>query len=48
MLGGTGWDGVWPAVAILAGCASVTLTGGMIAFRAALARERRRGSLGLY
>jgi ABC-2 type transport system permease protein len=48
MLGGTGWDGVWPIVAILVGCASVTLTGGMIAFRAALARERRRGSLGLY
>jgi ABC-2 type transport system permease protein len=48
MLGGTGWDGVWPTVAVLAGCATITLTGGMIAFRAALARERRRGSLGLY
>ena len=48
MLGGTGWHGVWPIVAILVGCASVTLAGGMIAFRAALARERRRGSLGLY
>jgi ABC-2 type transport system permease protein len=48
MLGGTGWHGVWPAVAVLIACASVTLTGGMLAFRAALARERRRGSLGLY
>jgi ABC-2 type transport system permease protein len=48
MLGGTGWDGVVPTVLILIACASVTLTGGMIAFRAALARERRRGSLGLY
>ena len=48
MIGGTGWAGVLPIVAVLAACAVVTLTAGMVAFRAALARERRRGSLGLY
>jgi ABC-2 type transport system permease protein len=48
MLGGAGWDAVWPAAGILLAGATVTLTAGMAAFRAALSRERRRGSLTHY
>jgi len=48
MLGGGGWGAVWPGAGILLGYSAVTLTAGMSAFRAALGRERRRGSLGHY
>jgi ABC-2 type transport system permease protein len=48
LLGGTGWEGVGKALAILVPLAVVSLVGGAIAFRAALRRERSRGTLGLY
>ena len=48
MLGGTGWDGVGRTVGILLAFAAVSLTAGIVAFRAAFQRERRRGSLGHY
>jgi ABC-2 type transport system permease protein len=48
LLGGTGWDGVGRAVIILLPLAAVSLALGAVAFRAALRRERRQGTLGLY
>ena len=48
LLGGTGWDGVGKAVAVLLPLALVSLVLGALAFRSALRRERRRGTLGLY
>ena len=48
LLGGTGWDGVGKAVAVLLPLALVSLALGAVAFRGALRRERRRGTLGLY
>lgn len=48
LLGGTGWDGVGKAVAVLLPLALVSLALGAVAFRSALRRERRRGTLGLY
>jgi ABC-2 type transport system permease protein len=48
LLAGTGWEGVGTAVAILVPLAALSLTLGVYAFRAALQRERRQGTLGLY
>jgi ABC-2 type transport system permease protein len=48
LLGGTGWEGVGKAVAILLPLAVVSLALGALAFRSALRRERRMGTLGLY
>jgi ABC-2 type transport system permease protein len=48
LLAGTGWEGVGRAVAILVPLSAVSLTLGVYAFRAALRRERRQGTLGLY
>jgi ABC-2 type transport system permease protein len=48
LLGGTGWEGVGRAVAILLPLSVVSLALGAAAFRAALRRERRQGTLGLY
>jgi ABC-2 type transport system permease protein len=48
LLGGTGWEGVGKAVAVLVPLAVVSLVVGAAAFRAALRRERRMGTLGLY
>ncbi|HXV96471.1 MAG TPA: ABC transporter permease [Gaiellaceae bacterium] len=48
LLGGTGWEGVGKAVAVLVPLAVVSLVCGAVAFRAALRRERSRGTLGLY
>lgn len=48
LLGGTGWSGVRVHVAVLAPLSAASLALGVIAFRLALRRERRRGSLGLY
>lgn len=48
LLGGTGWEGVGRAVAILLPLAVVSLLAGGLVFRAALKRERSRGTLGLY
>jgi ABC-2 type transport system permease protein len=48
LLGGTGWEGVGRAVAVLLPLAVASLALGALAFRAALRRERRRSTLGLY
>ena len=48
MLGGTGWSSVGHAVVFLAPASILSLAGGILAFRAASARERRKGTLGLY
>ena len=48
VLGGEGWSVVPHALAILAPSGVVTLVLGSLAFRLALARERRLGTLGLY
>jgi ABC-2 type transport system permease protein len=48
LIGGTGWDGIATDVAILLPLSAVALTAGLCAFRAALAREHRNGTLGLY
>ncbi len=48
LLGGSGWGDVGAAVALLAPLSLVSLTIGIAAFRMALRRERRLGTLGLY
>jgi ABC-2 type transport system permease protein len=48
LLGGAGWGPTLKAIAILLPVAAVTLAAGVWAFRAALRREQRRGTLGLY
>jgi ABC-2 type transport system permease protein len=48
LLGDGGWEDVDTALLILAPASLVTLALGILAFRAALLRERRRGTLGLY
>ena len=48
LLGGVGWSEVPGKVAILAPTSLVSVVLGVFAFRAALARERRRGTLSLY
>jgi ABC-2 type transport system permease protein len=48
LLGGASIAEVWPAISRLAFLSLFTLSAGSIAFRRALARERRKGTLGLY
>jgi len=48
LIGGAGWDGTGTDVAILAPLSALALFAGVRAFRAALAREHRHGTLGLY
>lgn len=48
LLGGTGWSGMAETVLVLIPVSAVSLTLGLLAFRAALRRERRLGTLGLY
>jgi ABC-2 type transport system permease protein len=48
LLGGDGWSAVWEPVSVLVPLAAVTLTVGAFAFRQAIKRERRRGTLFLY
>jgi ABC-2 type transport system permease protein len=48
LLGGAGWRSTLIAVAILLPVAALTLALGVVAFRAALRREQRRGTMGLY
>lgn len=48
LLGNQGWAAVWPRAAILLPMGVASLYVGSVAFRAALNRERRRGTLGLY
>jgi ABC-2 type transport system permease protein len=48
LLGGTGWSGVGGDLLVLVPLAAISLAIGTLLFRAALRRERRRGTLGLY
>jgi ABC-2 type transport system permease protein len=48
LLGTAGWADSLPAIAVLIPCAIVSLSVGVFAFRRALQREQRRGTLGLY
>jgi ABC-2 type transport system permease protein len=48
LLGGAGWAETLPYIALLLPVAVLSLAGGVWAFRVALRRERRRGTLGLY
>jgi ABC-2 type transport system permease protein len=48
LLGDAGWSEVGHAAAVLAPGAAVTLVLGIVAFRLAALRERRRGTIGLY
>jgi ABC-2 type transport system permease protein len=48
LIGGSEWSGVAGKLAILVPASAVALGAGVVAFRLALARERRRGSLALY
>jgi ABC-2 type transport system permease protein len=48
LLGHPDWSLVWSVVPPLLPLAAVSISLGMIAFRLALTRERRRGTLGLY
>jgi len=48
LIGGSGWDGIGGRMAILVPAAVVALTVGVLAFRRALRREQRLGTIGLY
>ena len=48
LLGGSTWGDVWPSVVQLIPMSALAMIVGAVAFRAAIARERRRGTLGLY
>jgi ABC-2 type transport system permease protein len=48
LLGDGGWASLHPEVLLLLPMAAASLTAGIVAFRLALARERRNGTLGLY
>jgi ABC-2 type transport system permease protein len=48
LLGGAGWNDLLPTLAVLSAMAVVSLVVGAVAFRAALRRERRLGTIGLY
>jgi ABC-2 type transport system permease protein len=48
LIGGAGWEGIGSAALILVPLSAAAMIAGMAAFRAALAREHRRGTLGLY
>lgn len=48
LLGQAGWQAVWSAIPTLVAAAVVAIALGLASLRLALARERRRGSIGLY
>jgi len=48
LLGDAGWSEVGSAVAVLVPASAISLAFGIMSFRLALRRERRRGTLGLY
>jgi ABC-2 type transport system permease protein len=48
LIGGAGWNAIGSELVVLAGLSGAALFAGVAAFRAALAREHRRGTLGLY
>jgi ABC-2 type transport system permease protein len=48
LIGGAGWDGIGAVVIVLLPLSAAALVAGVAAFRAALGREHRNGTLGLY
>jgi ABC-2 type transport system permease protein len=48
LIGGAGWDGIGTSAVILLPLSALSVFAGVLAFRAALAREHRNGTLGLY
>jgi ABC-2 type transport system permease protein len=48
LIGGAGWDGIPSSMLVLVPLSVAALSAGVVAFRAALGREHRRGTLGLY
>jgi ABC-2 type transport system permease protein len=48
LLGGTGWSGIAGDLPLLVAMSAISVAIGWLAFRLALRRERRRGTLGLY
>ncbi len=48
LIGGAGWSAIGSEIIVLGVLSIVALFAGVTAFRAALAREHRRGTLGLY
>jgi hypothetical protein len=48
LLGGKGWSAVGDDLLVLLPVAAASLAAGIYAFRLALRRERRRGTLGVY
>jgi ABC-2 type transport system permease protein len=48
LLGSTDWSTIWSSAAALAPWAVASLVAGTWAFRLALKRERRRGTMGMY
>jgi ABC-2 type transport system permease protein len=48
LIGGTAWSGIPADLAVLMPMSLISILAGVFAFRLALARERRRGSLALY
>jgi hypothetical protein len=48
LLGTVDWAETFQRLLVLAPMSAVSLAAGLVAFRLALGRERRRGTLGLY
>jgi ABC-2 type transport system permease protein len=48
LLGSADWSAIWSSVVVLAPMALASLAAGVWAFRLALRRERRRGTMGMY
>jgi ABC-2 type transport system permease protein len=48
LIGGSGWDGIGEVAIVLLPLSAAALFAGVVAFRAALTREHRNGTLGLY
>jgi ABC-2 type transport system permease protein len=48
LLGGAGWSQAGRALLVVTPVSALSLAAGLLAFRASLRRERRRGTLGLY
>ena len=46
LIGGSGWEGIGAAAVVLVPLSAAALVAGVVAFRAALAREHRNGTLG--
>jgi ABC-2 type transport system permease protein len=48
LIGGVGWSAIGSEMVVLVVLSGIALFAGLVAFRAALAREHRKGTLGLY